>query len=100
MLGLVLGNMCEQNFSRGYLMSKGSILMMFNPTLHPIAFVLIIVCIAAGQPGLHGCEEKEGGQVRQISINRIGETIRFFRGQRPPIGGRCFGLLGGKQHAN
>ena len=44
-LGLVLGNMCEQNFSRGYLMSKGSILMMFNPTLHPIAFVLIIVCI-------------------------------------------------------
>ena len=45
-LGLVLGNMCEQNFSRGYLMSKGNILMMFNPTLHPIAFVLIIVCIA------------------------------------------------------
>ena len=45
-LGLVLGNMCEQNFSRGYLMSKGSILTMFNPTLHPIAFVLIIVCIA------------------------------------------------------
>ena len=44
-LGLVLGNMCEQNFSRGYLMSKGSILTMFNPTLHPIAFVLIIVCI-------------------------------------------------------
>ena len=44
-LGLVLGSMCEQNFSRGYLMSKGSILMMFNPTLHPIAFVLIIVCI-------------------------------------------------------
>ena len=44
-LGLVLGNMCEQNFSRGYLMSKGSILAMFNPTLHPIAFVLIIVCI-------------------------------------------------------
>ena len=36
-LGLVLGNMCEQNFSRGYLMSKGSILTMFNPTLHPIA---------------------------------------------------------------
>ena len=26
-------------------MSKGSILTMFNPTLHPIAFVLIIVCI-------------------------------------------------------
>ena len=44
-LGLVLGSMCEQNFSRGYLMSKGSILTMFNPTLHPIAFVLIIVCI-------------------------------------------------------
>ena len=44
-LGLVLGNMCEQNFSRGYLMSKGNILTMFNPTMHPIAFVLIIVCI-------------------------------------------------------
>ena len=37
--------MCEQNFSRGYLMSKANILTMFNPTLHPIAFVLIIVCI-------------------------------------------------------
>ncbi len=44
-LGLVLGNMCEQNFSRGYLMARASILTMFNPTLHPIAFVLIIVCI-------------------------------------------------------
>ena len=44
-LGLVLGSMCEQNFSRGYLMSKANILTMFNPTLHPIAFVLIIVCI-------------------------------------------------------
>ena len=31
--------------ANSYLMSKGSILAMFNPTLHPIAFVLIIVCI-------------------------------------------------------
>ena len=45
-LGLVLGNMCEQNFSRGYLMARANVFQMFNPTLHPIAFVLIIVCIA------------------------------------------------------
>ena len=70
-LGLVLGNMCEQNFSRaylmsranivdmfmrpiagplmifsrGYLMARADVLQMFNPALHPIAFVLIIVCI-------------------------------------------------------
>ena len=44
-LGLVLGSMCEQNFSRGYLMARANVLQMFNPTLHPIAFVLIIVCI-------------------------------------------------------
>mgnify|MGYP005975446261 CR=1 FL=1 len=44
-LGLVLGNMCEQNFSRGYLMARANVFQMFNPTLHPIAFVLIIVCI-------------------------------------------------------
>ena len=45
-LGLVLGSMCEQNFSRGYLMARANVFQMFNPTLHPIAFVLIIVCIA------------------------------------------------------
>ena len=45
MLGLVLGSMCEQNFSRGYLMARANVFQMFNPTLHPIAFVLIIVCI-------------------------------------------------------
>ncbi len=44
-LGLVLGSMCEQNFSRGYLMARADVLQMFNPALHPIAFVLIIVCI-------------------------------------------------------
>ena len=44
-LGLVLGSMCEQNFSRGYLMARANVFQMFNPTLHPIAFVLIIVCI-------------------------------------------------------
>ena len=45
-LGLVLGSMCEQNFSRAYLMSKANIFAMFSPVQHPIAFVLIIACIA------------------------------------------------------
>ena len=45
-LGLVLGGMCENNFSRGYLMNQGSIIKMFNPMLHPIAFVLIVACFA------------------------------------------------------
>ena len=44
-LGLVLGSMCEQNFSRGYLMARANVFEMFNPVQHPIAFVLIIVCI-------------------------------------------------------
>jgi len=44
-LGLVLGSMCESNFSRAYLMSKANIGMMFSPVENPIAFVLIIVCI-------------------------------------------------------
>ena len=44
-LGLVLGSMCESNFSRAYLMSKASIPTMFSPIENPIAFVLIIVCI-------------------------------------------------------
>ena len=44
-LGLVLGSMCESNFSRAYLMSRGSITTMFSPVENPIAFVLIIVCI-------------------------------------------------------
>ncbi len=44
-LGLVLGSMCESNFSRAYLMSKANVGMMFSPAENPIAFVLIIVCI-------------------------------------------------------
>ena len=44
-LGLVLGSMCESNFSRAYLMSKANIGLMFSPVENPIAFVLIIVCI-------------------------------------------------------
>ena len=44
-LGLVLGSMCESNFSRAYLMSKANVGMMFSPVENPIAFVLIIVCI-------------------------------------------------------
>ncbi len=44
-LGLVLGSMCESNFSRAYLMSKASIPTMFSPAQNPIAFVLMIVCI-------------------------------------------------------
>jgi len=45
-LGLVLGSMCESNFSRAYLMSRANIGAMFSPVQNPIAFVLIIVCIA------------------------------------------------------
>ena len=44
-LGLVLGSMCESNFSRAYLMSKANIGLMFSPTANPIAFVVIIFCI-------------------------------------------------------
>ncbi len=44
-LGLVLGSMCESNFSRAYLMSKANVGLMFSPVENPIAFVLIIVCI-------------------------------------------------------
>ena len=44
-LGLVLGSMCESNFSRAYLMSKANVGAMFSPIQNPIAFVLIIVCI-------------------------------------------------------
>ncbi|MBQ7825751.1 MAG: trap-t family transporter, partial [Clostridia bacterium] len=44
-LGLVLGSMCEANFSRAYLMSKANIGAMFSPVQNPIAFVVIIVCI-------------------------------------------------------
>ena len=44
-LGLVLGSMCESNFSRAYLMSKASIGTMFSPVTNPIAFVVIIFCM-------------------------------------------------------
>lgn len=45
-LGLVLGTMCESNFSRAWLMNRGNVLMMFNPVKNPIAFVLILACLA------------------------------------------------------
>ncbi|HIU15010.1 MAG TPA: tripartite tricarboxylate transporter permease [Candidatus Ventricola intestinavium] len=41
-LGLVLGSMCEQNFSRAYLMSRANIVDMF---MRPIAGPLMIFCI-------------------------------------------------------
>ena len=63
---------------RGYLMSKGSILTMFNPTLHPIAFVLIIVCIVLLVSPIFMAMKKRR-RPSKASINRIGETIRFFR---------------------
>ena len=44
-LGLVLGSMCEANFSRAYLMSRADVGLMFSPVENPIAFVLIIVCV-------------------------------------------------------
>lgn len=43
-LGLVLGPMCEGNFSRGYLVARGDIISMFSS---PIAAVLMVVCILA-----------------------------------------------------
>lgn len=45
-LGLVLGSMCEQKFSQGFTAARGDVLAMFAPNLHPIAFVLIIACLA------------------------------------------------------
>ena len=44
-LGLVLGSMCESNFSRAYLMSRADIGAMFSPVGNPIAFVVIIFCM-------------------------------------------------------
>ncbi len=41
-LGLVLGKLCESNFSRAYTMSRANLWTMFN---RPIAGVLMIVCI-------------------------------------------------------
>ena len=41
-LGLVLGSMCEQNFSRAYLMSQANLGTMF---FRPIAGPLMIFCI-------------------------------------------------------
>lgn len=41
-LGLVLGGMCEQNFSRAYTMARGNFATMF---LRPIAGPIMIVCI-------------------------------------------------------
>lgn len=41
-LGLVLGSMCEQNFSRAYTMARGSITTMF---MRPIAGTIMVFCI-------------------------------------------------------
>lgn len=41
-LGLVLGRLCEGNFSRAYTISRGSLWTMFS---RPIAGILMIVCI-------------------------------------------------------
>lgn len=41
-LGLVLGGLCESNFSRAYTMARGSLLGMFN---RPIAGALMVVCV-------------------------------------------------------
>ncbi len=43
-LGLVLGTICEGNFSRAYTMSRASIFQMFN---RPIAGIIMLVCIVA-----------------------------------------------------
>ena len=44
-LGLVLGSMCESNFSRAYPMSKANIGAMFSPVNNPIACIVMIFCI-------------------------------------------------------
>lgn len=41
-LGLVLGSMCEGNFSRAYTINRANVFQMFN---RPIAGILMIVCI-------------------------------------------------------
>ena len=43
-LGLVLGSICEGNFSRAYTMSRGNLFQMFNK---PIAGIIMLVCIGA-----------------------------------------------------
>lgn len=43
-LGLVLGSICEGNFSRAFTSSRGNVFDMFN---RPIAGVIMIVCIIA-----------------------------------------------------
>lgn len=43
-LGLVLGTICEGNFSRAYTIARGDIIKMFSS---PISAVLMLVCIVA-----------------------------------------------------
>ncbi|MDI9521524.1 MAG: tripartite tricarboxylate transporter permease [Bacillota bacterium] len=43
-LGLVLGGICEGNFSRAFTISRGSLWTMFN---RPIAGIVMLVCIGA-----------------------------------------------------
>lgn len=43
-LGLVLGSICEGNFSRAYTISRGSLWTMFN---RPVAGIIMLVCILA-----------------------------------------------------
>ena len=43
-LGLVLGKICEGNFSRAFTISRGSLWTMFNK---PIAGIIMLVCIGA-----------------------------------------------------
>ena len=87
-LGLVLGSMCEQNFSRGYLMARANVFADVQPDAASDCLRADHrVHRAAGQPGLHGCEEKEGGQVRHIhKPNRRDDSLLQVSGQRPPIG--------------
>ncbi|MGI6672351.1 MAG: tripartite tricarboxylate transporter permease [Christensenellales bacterium] len=43
-LGLVLGTICEGNFSRAYTIARGNVFDMFNK---PIAGIIMLVCIVA-----------------------------------------------------
>ena len=71
-LGLVLGSMCEQNFSRGYLMARANVLQMFNPALHPHRLCADhrLHC-DADQPDGDEHEEKESREIKQPHLQLL-----------------------------
>lgn len=45
-IGMVLGPIFEESLRRGLLLTDGSFIAFFDPTVHPIAFVLILITLA------------------------------------------------------